>query len=166
MVIPRARCQSSQLIVAGSGTHSRDRGPPWHRRHQSRRRGNHHAFGDLHDIPFGADSDRNGRDDMGLHRPENGTVYYRTSHTPGPADGSIVFGNPGDHIVGAYWWAGDADAMCRPTEARFCFRLDEGSGPAAGEVAFGAPVWAPVAGHGSWWSHPAAGLETLRGRNC
>lgn len=53
MVIPRARCQCSQLIVAGSGTGSRNRGPPWHRRHQSRRRRNHHAFGDLPTSPSG-----------------------------------------------------------------------------------------------------------------
>jgi subtilisin family serine protease len=110
-----------------------------------------YAFGNPNDIPFAADFDGNGRDDIGLHRPDVGTVYYRTSHTAGPANGSFVFGNPGDHIIAADWvGTGDSVAVYRPAEARFYFRTDNGSGPASGEVRFGAPDWTPVAGYWNW----------------
>lgn len=110
-----------------------------------------YLFGNPADVPFVADFDRDGRDDIGLHRPSTGTVYFRTSHTPGPSTGSFAFGNPGDYIVAGDWiGTGDAVGLYRPAEGRFYFRTDNTSGPAEGEVAFGAPDWAPVAGRWGW----------------
>jgi hypothetical protein len=105
-------------------------------------------FGNPGDKPFSGDLDGNGIDDVGLHRPSTGLVYYRLSLTGGVAHDSFVFGDPGDVIVTGDWDGDGRDTLgaYRPADGNWYLKLSLSDGVAEhsvhyhGEESTGLPV--------------------------
>lgn len=79
-------------------------------------------FGNPGDKPFVGDFDNDGIDEIGLHRESTGLVYFRLTHTQGPADQSLVYGNPADVMLAGHWHAaadGDTVGLFRPGDGSF-----------------------------------------------
>ena len=71
------------------------------------------------------DWDGDGIDEVGLHRESSGLFYWRNTLTTGVADGTIIFGEPGDRFVSMDWGdvkGQDTPAVFRPSNATFYFR--------------------------------------------
>jgi hypothetical protein len=96
------------------------------------------ALGDPGDLPFAADLDGDGRDEVGVYRPGDATLYL-------PGGGAVPLGDPGDRLV-AGDWSGSLraqPALYRPGEERFY--VFEEDGTVARTLDWGAPGWMPVA---------------------
>lgn len=96
---------------------------------------------------FDGDWDGDGVDEIGLHRETAGLFYWRNTLDTGVADGSIIFGNPGDRFVAGDW--GVVDGVDTPAVHRWTthyFRHTLTSGNAHSQVEFGKPGWIAVAG--------------------
>jgi glucose/arabinose dehydrogenase len=105
-------------------------------------------FGNPDDRPFVADVDGDGIDEVALHRPSTGLVYYRTTLTTGVADASFIFGDPGDAILGGDWTGDGVDTVgiFRPDGSGFYLRHSNTAGFADAREVFGDPSWEPVSG--------------------
>ncbi len=121
-----------------------------------------YIFGNPHDVPFLADYDADGVDEVGLHRPSTGLVYYRAVHATGIANLEFVYGNPGDRLIGGDW-TGDGVAsvgVFRPADTLFYFRHRNTAGNADETLLYGRSGWHPVAGRFGAFA-PASGKGTL-----
>ncbi len=107
-----------------------------------------YTFGNPGDRPFAGDLDGDGVDEVALHRPATGLVYYREVHAPGPADAEFTFGDPGDVVLAADWTADGTDTvgLLRPSDGAFHLRHGNAAGPADEAFAYGSGWLAPVAG--------------------
>lgn len=107
------------------------------------------VFGDTGDTPITADFDGDGSDEVALHRPRTGQIYYRDTLTTGNADNSFVIGNPGDHIIGGDWDGDSIDTpgIFRSSSATFFLRNKNTAGAADLEFSFGIPSSHPISGH-------------------
>ncbi len=106
------------------------------------------TFGDVGDRPLVGDFDADGYDEVALHRPSTGLVFYKNVIGFGPADVSFTFGDPGDHVFAADW-DGDGAATVgafRPGRAEFLLRNANAEGPADQVLAYGGGFLLPVAG--------------------
>jgi hypothetical protein len=105
-------------------------------------------FGNPGDRPFVADVDGDGIDEVALHRPSTGLVYYRTTLTTGVADASFIFGDPGDAILGGDWTGDGVDTVgiFRRDGSGFYLRHSNTAGFADAREVFGDPSWEPVSG--------------------
>jgi len=115
------------------------------------------VFGDAGDTPIAADFDGDGSDEVALHRPGTGQIYYRDTLTTGNADNSFVIGNPGDHIIGGDW---DGDGIETPgifrsSSAMFLLRNTNTAGTADVTFSFGAPGSVPISGQWGLEDSPA-----------
>ncbi len=106
------------------------------------------TFGNVGDQPLVGDFDADGYDEVALHRPATGLVFYKSIIGYGPADVSFMFGDPGDHVFAADW-DGDGDATVgafRPGRAEFLLRNANAGGAADQVFAYGGGFLLPVAG--------------------
>jgi hypothetical protein len=100
-------------------------------------------------MPVVGDWDRDGIDEIGLHRESTGLFYWRNTLDTGIADGTIVFGNPGDRFVAGDWGivdGKDTPAVFRPSDTTYYFRHTLTQGVADSQFVFGSGGWLPVAG--------------------
>ncbi len=106
------------------------------------------TFGDAGDQPFAGDLDDDGKDELALHRPSTGLVYYRNTPSTGTADVSFIWGNPADEVFAGDWDADGRDTvgLFRPSEATFYLRNSNTAGPADVTFTQGVAGWLPVAG--------------------
>jgi len=109
-------------------------------------------FGDVGDKPVVGDWDREGMDEIGLHRESTGFFYYRNSLTTGIADGQFYFGDPGDRFVAGDWDGIDrrqTPGLFRPSDLTFYFRNSMTQGIADEQFTWaGAGTsWIPVSGN-------------------
>ncbi len=106
------------------------------------------VFGDAGDQPFAGDLDDDGKDEVALHRPSTGLVYYRNTLSTGTADESFIWGNPADEVFAGDWDADGRDTvgLFRPSEARFYLRNSNTAGAADVTFTQGVGGWLPVAG--------------------
>jgi len=109
-------------------------------------------FGDVGDKPVVGDWDREGMDEIGLHRESTGFFYYRNSLTTGIADGQFYFGDPGDRFVAGDWYGIDrrqTPGLNRPSDLTFYFRNSMTQGIADEQFTWaGAGTsWIPVSGN-------------------
>ncbi len=107
-------------------------------------------FGNPGDKPYVGDFDFDGIDTVGLHRESTGLVYFRNSHTQGPADEQFIFGDPGDRIVAGNFsgvWL-ETPAIFRPSERKFYIRHTntQGNADRTDTWDFATDAWIPVAG--------------------
>ncbi len=107
-----------------------------------------YTFGDQGDAPFVGDLDGDGTDEVGLHRPSTGLVYYRAVHAAGPADVEFTFGDPGDAVLAGDWTGGGTDTvgLFRPAASSFHLRHANAAGPADQAFNYGSRRMLPVAG--------------------
>ena len=108
-----------------------------------------YSFGNPGDQPFVGDFDGDGVDTFGLHRVSTGVVYYRNSHSSGPADGQFTFGAAGDRIVAGDWEIGDGTdtvGRFRPGAETFYLHQSNTAGAVDEVIRFGDTDWLPVAG--------------------
>ena len=106
-------------------------------------------FGKPGDKPFVADFDNDGIDEIGLHRESTGMVYYRLTHTQGPADHSFVYGNPGDTMLAGRWHddaTADTVGLFRPGDGSFHLSYSNQPGVADESFIYGNATTKPVAG--------------------
>ncbi len=106
------------------------------------------TFGDPGDRPLVADLDGDGADEVALHRPSTGLVFYRNDLGHGTADVSFTFGDPGDHVFAGDW---DRDGVAtvgvfRPGPAQFLLRNANAAGQADVLFSYGGGYLLPVAG--------------------
>ncbi len=97
------------------------------------------TFGNPGDRPFAGDLDGDGVDEVALHRPTTGRVYYRETLSTGAADRDYHFGNPGD-IIRAGDWDGDGrDTLVayRPAFGLWYLKTTNGPGSADHVLWFG-----------------------------
>lgn len=109
-----------------------------------------YLFGDPSDVPFVGDFDGDGVDTVGLHRASSGLVYFRNSHTQGVADGSFVYGDPGDMIIAGRWAGshpGDTVAIFRPVFGQFHLSYENRAGNADESFDYGNYALLPIAGN-------------------
>ena len=102
------------------------------------------TFGDPGDRPLAADFDGDGVDDLGVHRPSDGRIFYK----PGAGTLSYLFGNPGDVVV-AGDWTGDGAASAaafRGSSGEFLLRHRNRAGTSDHTFEYGNALLAPVAG--------------------
>ncbi len=121
------------------------------------------TFGDVGDQPLVGDFDADGKDEVALHRPSTGLVFYKNTLGFGHADVSFTFGDPGDHVFAADW-DGDGEATVgafRPGRAEFLLREANAAGPADRVFAFGGGFMLPVAGF--FGQLPGGGAEPPTG---
>ncbi|MGB7858906.1 MAG: Ig-like domain-containing protein [Acidimicrobiia bacterium] len=109
-------------------------------------------FGIPFDKPFVGDVDDDGVDEVGLHRESTGLVYFRLTHTQGPAHVSFIYGIPDDRIIAGEWaWRGvpgpDSVGIYRPGDATFYLRFTNTPGFANLVYPYGNAEMYPVAGH-------------------
>ncbi len=115
------------------------------------------TFGDPGDRPFAGDLDGDGFDEVGLHRPGTGLVYYRTTLTSGFAHRVFIWGNPADVVFAGDWTADGTDTvgLFRPSDGRFYLRHVNKAGVADEVIRIEEPddlarlgkqPWRPVAG--------------------
>jgi hypothetical protein len=105
-------------------------------------------FGNPGDKPFVGDFNGNGVETLGLHRETTGLVYFRLTHTQGPADTQFIFGDPGDRLVAGDWNNNVAysPALFRPSNTTTYFRYTNTQGVADATWTNGQSPWLPVAG--------------------
>jgi dipeptidyl aminopeptidase/acylaminoacyl peptidase len=108
-------------------------------------------FGNPGDKPVVGDWDRDGIDEIGLHRETTGFFYYRNTLTTGVADGQFYFGDPGDRFVSGDWGVVDGQdtpGVFRPSRRTFYLRHSLTQGIADSLVACpeAGPDWLPVSG--------------------
>jgi LmbE family N-acetylglucosaminyl deacetylase len=106
-------------------------------------------FGNPGDKPFVGDFNGNGIETLGLHRETTGLVYFRLTHTQGPADTQFIFGDPGDRLVAGDWNGNGAysPALFRPSNTTTYFRYTNTQGVADATWTNGQSPWLPVAGN-------------------
>ncbi|MEE8330231.1 MAG: CapA family protein [Acidimicrobiia bacterium] len=105
-------------------------------------------FGDGGDVPFVGDFDGDGADEVALHRPATGRVYYRDSLSTGVADHDLVWGDPNDVVFAGDWVGGGGDGLgaFRPGRGRYFLKEVPTPGFAETTIPYAAPGWLPVAG--------------------
>jgi Tol biopolymer transport system component len=108
-------------------------------------------FGDAGDKPVVGDWDRDGIDEIGLHRESSGFFYYRNTLSTGIAHGQFYFGDPGDRFVAGDWGivdGADTPGLFRPSNLVFYFRHDLTQGNADSQFTWtgAGSSWLPVAG--------------------
>lgn len=106
-------------------------------------------FGNPGDEPFVGDFDGDGIDEVGLHRASTGVVYFRLTHSQGPADESFVYGNPKDVMLAGRWRAGadhDTVGLFRPGDGSFHLSFANQPGNADESFIYGNARTVPVAG--------------------
>jgi Tol biopolymer transport system component len=108
-------------------------------------------FGNPGDKPVVGDWDRDGIDEIGLHRESTGLFYYRNTLTTGVADGEFYFGDPGDYFIAGDWGIQDGvdtPAVFRPSDVTFYFRhtLTQGNADYQFPWRGAHSRWLPVAG--------------------
>ncbi len=121
------------------------------------------TFGDFGDLPLAGDFDADGSDEVALHRPSTGLVFYKNDLIFGHADVSFTFGDPGDHVFAADW-DGDGAASVgafRPGRAEFLLKNTNVEGPADSVFAYGGGFMLPVAGF--FGTLPGGGSEPPTG---
>ncbi len=110
------------------------------------------AFGNPGDVPIVGDFDGDGVDEVGLHRPTTGLVYYEDAiienGAGGAADHEFVFGDPGDLFVAGDWNGDGSESpgVYRQTALSFFLRFTNTQGAADAVSTWGAFDWLPVAG--------------------
>ncbi len=103
------------------------------------------TFGDPGDRPAVADYDGDGADDLGVHRPSSGRIYYRV----GDGDRSFVFGDPADLVLTGDW-TGDgvgSPAAFRQASGEFHLRHRNAPGAADEQFAYGSGTMWPISGN-------------------
>lgn len=106
-------------------------------------------FGIPGDKPFVGDFDNDGVDEIGLHRESTGTVYYRLTHTQGPADQSFVYGNPADVMLSGRWHeaaTADTVGLFRPGDGSFHLNYSNQPGVADESFIYGNAATRPISG--------------------
>ena len=110
-----------------------------------------YVFGNPGDNPFVGDFDNDLVDEVGLHRESTGLVYFRLTHTQGPADAAFIFGDPGDKIIAAEWArrgapGSESVGLFRPSTCNIFLRYTNTQGNADEAIGYGMPTGLPVAG--------------------
>lgn len=106
-------------------------------------------FGNPGDRPFVGDFDDDGIDEIGLHRESTGMVYFRLSHTAGPADRSFVYGNPADVMLSGRWHDAateDTVGLFRPGDGSFHLNHSNQPGNANQNFIYGNSNTVPLSG--------------------
>jgi len=90
------------------------------------------VFGNPGDRPFAGDFDGDGADEVGLHRPMTGRVYYRETLDGGMAHHDLIFGDPGDVVLAGDWNGDGADTLAayRPGIGVWYIKLANATGTA------------------------------------
>ncbi len=104
------------------------------------------TVGDRGDVPFVADWDGDGRDEVGIHRAAAARVYLWADLNPGPVDADFAFGERADSVLAGDWDGDGVDTLGVRRRGRFLLRTAPGPGAADREFPFGGLGAASVAG--------------------